>query len=555
MTDEEYGQVSRSLDEYWTIARRRRWYILLPVFACWAIALGGSWLVPSAFQSEALILVEQQKVPEQYVVPNVTVNLQDRLQSMTQQILSRTRLQSTINRFHLYEARRWEAFAQAEDPVEQMRKDIIIELVQAPGRPGELTAFKIRYSSGTPQLAQQVNSELTSLFIDENLKSQQQLSESTTAFLQNQLADARSKLEEQEAKVRKFKANHFGNLPSQVETNVQILAGLQAQLQSIQRALDGANQQKLYLESLLQEYRSIQESLGNGNSTVTPPDALNKDLLDLRHQLQEARSRYTDDYPDVVQLKDKISKLEKLKQDIDSEIAAKDKTAKTTSDVDSEIMANERPARAASEGDPGAAEEVHRRSTPAMMQIQSQLKANRLEIQNYQQHEKKIEIDLAAYQARLNSTPETEQELAEISRGYEESKSNYNSLLQKQNQSQLATSLEQRQQGEQFRILDPPSLPARPSAPNHLLISIAGLMLGFVVGAGLTALLEKSNVLVRQEKDLEDVVSLKVLVGIPHLDAPGEDRSRFLFRRIELGAVVVMAILMLVGSLYAFYKS
>jgi succinoglycan biosynthesis transport protein ExoP len=116
-----------------------------------------------------------------------------------------------------------------------------------------------------------------------------------------------------------------------------------------------------------------------------------------------------------------------------------------------------------------------------MMQIQSQLKANGLEIQNYQQREKKIESDITTYQARLNLTPETEQELADISRGYEESKANYDSLLQKQNQSQLATSLEQRQQGEQFRILDPPSLPARPSAPNHLLISIAGLMLGFAL--------------------------------------------------------------------------
>lgn len=183
MPDEEDGQVTRSLDEYWAMARRRRWYILLPVFACWAIAWAGSWLVPSSFQSDALILVEQQKVPEQYVVPNVTVNLQDRLQAMTEQILSRTRLQSTINRFHLYETpKRW-AFTQTGDPVEEMRTDIKIELVEAPGRPGQLTAFKIRYSAGSPQLAQQVNSELTSLFIDENLKSQQQLSESTTAFL------------------------------------------------------------------------------------------------------------------------------------------------------------------------------------------------------------------------------------------------------------------------------------------------------------------------------------------------------------------------------------
>lgn len=539
MDDELDLKPSRSLDEYWSIVQRRRWYVILPIFLFWAGAWTGSWLVPTVYQSDALILVEQQKVPEQYVVPNVNVNLQDRLQSMTQQILSRTRLQSTINRFHLYEAGRRDAFSRADDPVEQMRKDITIDLVEAPGHPGQLTAFKIRYSAGTPQLAQQVNSELTSLFIDENLKSQQQLSESTTAFLQSQLSDARAKLEEQEAKVRAFKAKHFGNLPTQVETNVQILSGLQNQLQNTQRAIDAAHQQKLYLESMLQEYQSIQTSLGNGNSTVASPDTLNSDLFDSRQKLQEAQTRYTEDHPDVVKLKDRVAKLEKLRQDIDSEIATKAKnTEKTTSDVD-----------------PATAVGVQRGSTSPMMQIQSQLKANRLEIQNYQDREKKIESDIATYQTRLNLTPGTEQELADISRGYEESRSNYNSLLQKQNQSQLATNLEQHQQGEQFHVLDPPSFPPRPSAPNHLFISLAGLMLGFAVGAGLTAFLEFTDVRVRQEKDLEDIVPIKLLVGIPHLDVPGEDRSRIRFRRIELGAGVVMAILILVGNLFAFYKS
>jgi polysaccharide biosynthesis transport protein len=538
MLDDDEGLATRSLDEYWAMARRRRWYILLPVFACWAIACAGSWLVPSTFQSDALILVEQQKVPEQYVVPNVTVSLQDRLQSMTQQILSRTRLESVIDRFHLYETRQGTSFVATGDAVEQMRKDIKIDLVEAPDRPGQLTAFKIRYSAGSPQLAQQVNSELTSLFIEENLKSQQELSESTTAFLQSQLEDARTKLEEQEAKVRAFKATHFGNLPSQMESNVQILSGLQAQLQSAQHALDGANQQKLYLESLQQQYQSIQTSLANGSSTPASPDTLDRDLTDLRRQLQAARLRYTEDYPDVVQLKDKLAKMESLKRDIDAEIVASAKPGKTSSDVD-----------------PAAAVSVEHGSTSPMMQIQGQLKANNLEIQNYQQREKQIESDISAYQARLNLTPETEQELADISRGYEESKANYNSLLQKQNDSQLATNLEQRQQGEQFRILDPPSLPTRPSAPNHLVFSLAGLIVGFVFGIGLTAFLEMTDVRVRQEKDLADIVPIKVLVGIPHLDAPGADRSRVLLRRIEIGAAVIMAILVLAGNLYAFYKS
>src|SRR4029077_9029913 len=214
----------------------------------------------------------------------VTVNLQDRLQSMTQQILSRTRLQTTIDRFHLYAPDKGLGrLARLADPVEQMRQEIKIELVQSPGHRGELTAFKIEYSAASPELAQQVNSELTSLFIDENLRSQQQLSESTTAFLNSQLADARAKLEKQKVKVRAFKATHFSNLPSQMQSNIQILSGLQGHLQTIQRDLDGARQHKLYLDSLLEGYQS--QRVGKGGEDLTSPQELDKELTDLRLRL------------------------------------------------------------------------------------------------------------------------------------------------------------------------------------------------------------------------------------------------------------------------------
>jgi protein tyrosine kinase modulator len=538
MFEEPRDQGQRGIGDYWAIARRRRWWILLPLFICWAVVWGLSWLLPSTYQSDALILVEQQKVPEQYVVPNVVVGLQDRLQSMTQQILSRTRLQATIDRFHLYPRRHgFKALLESGDPVEQMRKDIQIELVQPPGHPGELTAFKIRFAAGAPELTQQVNSELVSLFIDENLKSQQQLSESTTAFLGNELAVAKAKLEEQEAKVRAFKAQHLGELPSQLETNVQIMSGLQSQLQNTQRALDGAKQQKLYLESVLQQYQSVQTGLAKGDSSTPPPDSLGKQLQELRRRLTEERAVYTDSYPDVVALKEEIAKTEKLKKQIEDEIASKKDAGKS----------GDTPEAAAEQG-------VQQDAPTAMMQIQGQLKANQLEIQNYQQREKTLESEISTYQSRLNMTPTTEQQMAEISRGYEESKSNYNSLLQKQMQSQLATSLEQRQQGEQFRVLDPASLPEKPSAPNHFLVSLGGLMAGLAIGFGLTAILELTNVRVWQEKDLEGVVPVHVLVGIPRLSTPEEDRRRLILRLMEICAAVAIVGLMMAGNFYAFYR-
>jgi succinoglycan biosynthesis transport protein ExoP len=527
--------------DYWSMVRRRRWWILLPTFLCWALVWTGGWLWPDRYESEALILVERQKVPEQYVLPNVTLEPQDRVRRMTQQILSRNNLQATIDRFHLYpHSRGLKGLLEAKDPIEQMRKDIQIELVQSDaktgGHPGELMAFKIHYFAYSPETAQQVNSELASLFIDENLKSQQQLSEGTTAFLSSQLKESRARLEEQEAKVREFKAKHLGDLPSQMESNVQILSGLQSQVQNVQHAIDGATQQKLYMESLLQQSQSVQEALNTGDSSVVPPDALDKELADLRSALTDGLSRYTEDHPDIVALKDKIAKTEALKKQIEKEIASHQK------------------ADSAAGNGPATTAGMQHGVPQSMVQIQSQLKANQLEIQNYEKRRRELESQISTYEARLNLTPETEQELGDISRGYEESKSAYNSLLAKQTQSQLATSLEQRQQGQQFTILDPPSASEKPTSPNHLLVSLGGLGFGMVVGLGSIAFLELTNVCVQSEKDLEGIVQARVLVDIPRMSSRGEDRLRVLRQWMEVSAAVAIMALILAGNFYAFYK-
>ena len=538
MVDELQDGKARGIEEYWGIVRRHRWLILLSVFVCWATVWGIGWFLPATYQSDALILVDQQKVTSELVPPNVSVSLQDRLESMTQQILSRTRLQSIVNRYHLYPHHRsLLAMFGSADPVDQMRNDIRIELVQVPGHDGQLTAFKIYYTGSTPELAQQVNNELTSAFIDENMRSQQQLSESTTSFFSSQLADARAKLEEQGAKVRAFKAQHMGELPDQLQSNVEILTGIENQLEGTQRALDRAQQQKLYLQSIIQQYQSVQTDLGNGDSAETPP-ALDKELKDLRMQLAAERAQYTDNYPDVIALKDQIAKTEKLKKQIEGEIATNQKSGKSSNDS----------------GTATAGADFQNGAPTPMMQIASQLKANQLEIQGYQKQEKLMQSRVAEYQGRLNMTPVTEQALADVSRGYEESQKNYDSLLAKQAQSQLATNLEQRSQGEQFRVLDSARLPNKPASPNHILLSLGGLIFGLAVGVGLTALLELTDARVRNEEDLEGLVAARVLVGIPRISTQKEDHDRIRMRWMGRVAAVVAVLLIVAGNIYAFYK-
>lgn len=540
MVDELQDEKMRGMEDYWAIVRRHRWLILLSVFVCWATVWGIGWLLPATYQSEALILVEDQKVASELVPPNVSISLQDQLQSMTQQILSRTQLQAIIGRYHLYPKHGGLlAVFEPTDLVDQMRKDITITPVEVPDRNGksDLTAFKIDYMGPTPELAQQVNNELTSAFLDQNMKSQQELSQSTTSFFDNQLADARAKLEEQGAKVRAFKAQHVGELPDQLESNVQILSGVQNQLEGTQRALDRAQQQKLYLESIVQQYQSVQTDLGNGDSAETPP-TLDKELKNLRMQLAAERSQYTDSYPDVIALKDQIAKTEKLKKQIEDEIATNQKTGKTSKDSVTSM----------------AGADFQNGAPTPMMQIESQLKANQLEIKGDEKQEKVLEGRVAEYQARLNMMPATEQALTDVSRGYDESQKNYDSLLAKQSQSQLATSLEQNQQGQQFRLLDPAKLPDKPASPNHILLSLGGLVFGIVVGAGLATLFELTDARIRNEEDLEGLVAARVLVGIPRISTPKEDHDRIRMRWMGRAAAVVVVLLIVAGNIYAFYK-
>ena len=374
-SQEGSGQIG--LSSYWAMVKRRRWLIFLSIFLFWMVGWIVGRLIPASYVSEAIIGIQQQEVPEQYVEPNVNnSDLQNRVQTMTQQILSRPRLQSTIDRFHLYpETHGLTSLLVPADPVERMRKDIKIELVAPEKTAGRITppptAFKIHYAANSSELAQRVNSELTSMFIEENLKSQQQLSQSTTDFLSSELANARTKLDQQEAKVRDFKAKHFGDLPSQVQTNVQILSGLQGQLQSAQVALDNARQQGLYLESIQQQYNSAEKEQSTSESSVSSV-ALEKELLNMRVRLADERSKYTEDYPDIVSLKDKIAKMEAMKKQMDEASASRRK-----SDNPSEKYSK-------SNDNVAAADEVRPGSLTPIMQIRSQIKANELQTKNFQ---------------------------------------------------------------------------------------------------------------------------------------------------------------------------
>jgi polysaccharide biosynthesis transport protein len=533
MPFEQTTQDDASLQHWLAIVRRRHFHFLIPMFLGWLAVWGTSWILPPLYKSGTLILVEQPTMPKDYVVPNVDENFQQRLQSITEQILSRSRLLHIRDQLDLYAKGRSRLTPDAA--VEQMRKDIEIDLVR--GADSSVSAFHIYYSASDRLIAQQVTSRLANLFISENLEVRQKQSEDTTNFLENQLETARQSLAEQEDKIRAFKGQHPGELPTQVESNLQILSGLQAQLQSEEDGLNNSRQQRAYLESLLNQYRALQGSSKTGEGAHATLVSVNQELDKLKTELGEMSATFKDQHPEIRALKDKIARTEKLRDQLLANQKMKDGNAQP----DSSAVAP-------------AAESVAAEDLSAVLQLKSQLQANQIEIKNREQAITALTAKINDYQARLSQEPVREQQLADLTRGYDQSKASYDELLKKEKGSAMATSMELLQQGERFRVLDPPSLPVRPSFPNRVKFCGIGVMVGLMLGLGVAGTFEKLDDRVYSETELKKLLPVSVISEIPVVSDPaGQTAER---NRVVLGlataALVFVAIL--AGSAFSYLK-
>jgi polysaccharide chain length determinant protein (PEP-CTERM system associated) len=501
--------------------------------AGWVLGIAAGRLLPSKYRSETVILIEQQKVPEHYVEPNVSADLQQRLQSISQEILSRTRLLSLIEKNHLYGSDK--PGIDADALVERMRKDISVDLVKTDGR-REVSAFKISYSAPTPNTAKLITSELTSLFIGENLRNREELSEDTTTFLESQLNDARQSLAQQEERLRNFRSQYLGQLPEQLPGNLQILSGLQSQLQAATDTLNQAEQQNLYLRTLASQYhapRSVPVSDGASSGPVTSA-SLDDQIAAVTAQLAADSARYTSRHPDVLRDQDQLSHLEALKAKLAQGV-------KNQSSPAAVGLGTEPPP-------PG-------RDSSAMTQVAGQLSANELEIANQKRKVKKLEEDIQVYQSRLNVTPEREQQSAAITRDYDQSRTYYESLLAKKLQSEMATNLEKRREGEQFRMIDPPNLPEKPYWPNRLAFSLAGLALGAAIGTGIGLALEASNPRIYDEAALAEIIEASITAAVPSLMTQDETKNKSRLRIFECIAAGLLVLIIPAVTLITYYKS
>lgn len=482
------GHRELTMRDYAGILKRRVWLILASTLLFLGVGIAVSYILHPQYVSETLVLIEQQKVPEDYVKPVVNEDLNARLASMQEQILSRSSIVPIINQYNLYAG----GNASMDDRIDQTRKAIGIKPIPSGAASRGMPGFKITFKAQDALTAQKVCGEITSLFTAANLSAREESAEGTTDFLRQQLADSKRNLDDQDAKLAAFEQKYIGRLPSQEPANANTLQALTVQLDASTQAVGRLQQDETFLEAMV-----TQQSTGSSRIdpvTGAPEKSLQAQLTEAVSQEKQMEALYTADYPDVVAMKRRIANLRAEIAHQAAEPPAKDATSANASD------------------------------SPQLQQIKTQLRVTRQSLAIAKQEQARIQQQVRAFEAKIESSPVVEEEYKQITRDHDTALQFYNTLLTKMNESSMATALEHRQQGEQFRVMDAPNLPEEPTFPNRKIFAGGGFAGGLVLGLLLAALLEYRDTSLRSEGDIWAFTKLPTLAVVSYIG--GLDHSR-----------------------------
>jgi polysaccharide chain length determinant protein (PEP-CTERM system associated) len=495
------------IQDYLAIGLRRKWYIIIPLVVCALGSFGVYKYLPKVYKATTMILVQPQRVPESYVRPTITDSVAGRLNTIGQEILSRTRLEKVIDEFNLYSEIRNNV--PMEGIVEMMRKAVEVKVQTNPQNPqNERTqnSFSISFEDKDPKTVMMVTNKLASLFIEENLKVRESQAEGTSEFLTKELHDMEEGLKRKEQDIRNFKERSMGHLPQQLDANLRILERLQQQLQTTSENMRAAEDRNMLLRNQIEQLKEREQfstprassgDLGTGAQNIGGgrflEDPLGTQLDNLKRDLTTAMSKYKETHPDVIELKKRIATLE-------SQVEARLKSRRegiTEENVTPPML------------DPN--------SQRLLTQYTEQYNSALLDAKRSKEEVKHLKEQIAHYQRRIEDTPKREQELTLLTRDYDLLKTNYHSLSDKKIQSQLAGNLERKQQGEQFKILDPARIPQEPIKPDRNKILLIGAFIGLAMGLGLAWFRESLDQSFHTVSDVEDILEIPVIATIPNL--------------------------------------
>ena len=493
------------LKKYLDIVVRRKWWIIIPFLLSILGGLTFALVVPRIYKAETLILVQPQKVPEDYVRTIDSAGVEARLRTITQQVTSRTNLEKIIRGHELFSKRGSKLLL--EEQVERLRKRInIVVSHQTRRRDSTADAFTIEFFYDDAKKAMEVTNALASNFISENLRIREAQAQGTSNFLSDELENVKKRLMEKETELKEYRERYMGGLPEQLDTNLSILERLQDQMTQLHDNLSNAENRKIAIQTQIADQE-------RSRALVTVPSAsglpVSVDITSLRNELTALQAKYTQNHPDVIRLSKRIERLE----------AESSESETSSAENGSSTSAGTHP-------------------------IGSQLQEIEQQIERLRNEITKTQSKINWYESKVEETPKREQELLSLNRDYENLKELYDSLLERKLESEIAVSLEKKQQGEQFSVIDPANLPTRPVEPDILKIILITLVLGLGLGGGLAFLLEIMDTSYKSPEEVEKDLQLPVMVSLP-----------FRYNERELKSMKMKRILVVVSVFAGFVLS
>jgi succinoglycan biosynthesis transport protein ExoP len=551
--------------DYLDAFRRRRGMILSVAGIVFVLGLIAAFVWPPTYASSATILIEEQEIPAQLVQSTVTSYASERIQVISQRVMTRSNLQNIIDQYGLYANER--KYETTEEVLDEMRDDIKLNMINADvmdprtGRPTAATiAFTVGFEGEDPELVQKVANELTTLYLNENLRTRTEKAKETTAFLTEESKRLSTEISRLETALADFKEKHVNELPELRDLNTQVLQRTETEISDTHTQIRSLEDRKTYLEGQL----AIIDPYGSG--TVQSPAAR---LAKLRTEYISYASRYSPSHPDVISRKREIEALEKETgiAETDTEKRARLDALrkelviaqKTYTDEHPDVKSLKRQITALEDelrnpkATPAPKSAPATPDNPAYISLQSQLEATNSDISAYKGKLAKLNDKVAAYEHRLQQTPQVEREYREIMRDLDNTTRRYQDIKNKQMSAQIAQSMEKERKGEKFTLIDPAILPEKPVSPNRPAIIFLSLVLALGAGVGSAAMAESMDSAVRGTKGVIAVLNTAPLAVIPYL-ASNTDLSRRKRRQwfiIGGGIAGIIVILLLIHFLYS----
>ncbi len=567
--------LQRTLDveDYLAIARRNMSWLLGPTLAALTIAVVVAFFWPNTYMSTAAIRVVPPAVPEKLVPTNVSVQMAERVTAMQQTILSRNTLTNIIQTYDLY--RRERGRLPMEDIIERMRRDVTVSgLTQLggggnAGSPSRAAAFRIGFAYDNRYVAQKVTRDLMTRFIDENIRERFSQSQQTTQFLRDQFDQKKLELDAIDQKLTTFRQANIGRLPDSMGANIQQIGVLESRVSTLNTNISRARQEQSMFEtdlratreklSAINRIRDVSPSAGGGSVVSSgpagPTDAelelvrAERELQQLERGLERMLEQYKPTYPDVQRLQARIQSLKREREELLNRRLAIREPGSSSAPA----AAPSRTATTVSVN-PVRAREVAEMESQ-ITRIQGAVRAKEIEIDRYQKEIGDAERRSRELQGRIEMGPVGATQLDQLMRDYEIAKKSYDELKMNLSRSQVASDLEERKQGETLEVLDLPSLPETPMAPNRPVIVGAGVVIGLLLGFAMVTMRELKDNSLKSLKDIRAYTQFNVLGSIPLIENDLVVRRQRRLSVLGWSTACLVSVLVIAGSIYYHFST